>query len=255
MRDTVALMAEAWKLMVGRLPGSEIESGDGVGSCFGNVPLIFFNVSILERPAANADELRALLDVAARRAKRSSFPAALMLREDWAPKGWQDVAASYGLAPMLPLTGMETEELLAPRYPAPELEIRRVDGNARARELAELNARAYGMPLELCECVANMNLWHEDSLGFVGYHEGKPVTCAGVLPVAGSVYVALVATAPEAQGKGFAETVMRHAVAEGQRAMGTKLTTLHASEMGARVYRAMGYAEGPKMWFLGPSGH
>jgi GNAT superfamily N-acetyltransferase len=226
-----------------------------VVSCFGNVPLIFFNVSILERPALSADELRALLDVAAQRAKKSSFPAALMLRDDWVPEGWQDVAASYGLAPTLPLTGMETEDLLAPRRAPAALEIRKVDGDTRAREVAELNAQAYGMPLELCECVANMNLWHEDSLGFVGYHEGKPVTCAGVFPVAGTVYVALVATAPEAQGKGFAETVMRHAVEEGQRAMGTKLTTLHASEMGARVYRAMGYSEGPKLWFLGPSEH
>jgi len=34
---------------------------------------------------------------------------------------------------------------------------------------------------------------------------------------------------------------MRHAIAEGQKSMGVTRTTLHATDMGAPVYRAMGY--------------
>ena len=64
---------------------------------------------------------------------------------------------------------------------------------------------------------------------------------AAAFPVNGTVYIALVATLPEEQGKGYAETVMRQAVAQGQEAMGTKRTTLHASDMGLPVYRRMGY--------------
>jgi ribosomal protein S18 acetylase RimI-like enzyme len=121
------------------------------------------------------------------------------------------------------------------------------------RDLAELNAQAYHMPAEAFECIANMRLWHADSYAYVGYREGKPVSCAAALPVSGTVYIALVATLPEAQGNGYAETVMRQAVIQGQQAMGTKRTTLHASEMGFPVYRAMGYRTGPRLVLLGPA--
>ncbi len=44
---------------------------------------------------------------------------------------------------------------------------------------------------------------------------------------------------------------MRHAVAEGQRAMGVQRTTLHASMMGHPVYAAMGYVQGPRLVLVG----
>ena len=50
---------------------------------------------------------------------------------------------------------------------------------------------------------------HVPSLGSVG---GKPASCAAVLMVDGIRYVALVATAPPLQRKGYAEAAMRHAL-------------------------------------------
>jgi hypothetical protein len=70
---------------------------------------------------------------------------------------------------------------------------------------------------------------------------------------AGTVYIALVATIPGEPGRRLAETVTWGAVIEGQQAMGTMRTTLHATEMGFPLYRAMGYAEGPKFVFAGPA--
>jgi GNAT superfamily N-acetyltransferase len=134
-----------------------------------------------------------------------------------------------------------------------ELDIVRVTSDALARDLATLNAHAYHMPVDGFECISNMRLWHSDSYGYVGYLDGKPVSCAAVFPVLGTVYVALVATSPEARGKGYAERVMRYAVTQGQQAMGTNHTTLHATDMGLPVYRAMGYIPGPRLLFLGPA--
>ena len=239
--------------MVGRLPSPTIQETDGVVSCFGNVPLIFLNISIVDRPATTRDELRAFLNTAARRAVTCKHPSGVLLREDWLPAGWEDLVKEAGLAPMVPMTGMEADELLPPRRPAADLDVRRVADDAMGRDLAELNAVAYHMPADAFDCIANMLLWHADSYAYVGYLSGKPVTCAAALPVEGTVYIALVATLPEAQGKGYAETVMRQAVAEGQQAMGTTRTTLHASDMGLPVYRAMGYRPGPRMVFLGPA--
>jgi len=127
-----------------------------------------------------------------------------------------------------------------------------VEDDSAARDLAVLNAHAYHVPDELFECMSTMSFWRDDSFAYTGYVDGKPVSTASVLPVAGTAYVALVATQPEEQGKGYADAVMRHAVSEGQNAMGVIRTTLHATEMGRPVYRAMGYRPGPRLVLLAP---
>jgi len=253
MSETVRLFADAWKVMVGRLPSPRIEEADGVVSCIGNVPLIFLNISIVDRPSATPQELRGLLSTAAGHRASCEHPSGVLLREDWLPAGWEAVAKDAGLSAILTMTGMECEELLPPRRPQIGLEVRRVVDVATARDLAEVNAQAYHMPPDMFECIANMRLWHDDSYGYVGYVEGMPVAAAAAFPVDGTVYIALVATVPAAQGKGHAEAVMRRAVTQGQQAMGTARTTLHATEMGMPVYRAMGYRPGPRLIFLGPA--
>jgi GNAT superfamily N-acetyltransferase len=253
MSETVQLFADAWKVMVGRLPSPHIEETDGVVSCFGNVPLIFLNISIVTRPAATGHELRGLLATAAGHRAACEHPTGVLLREDWLPPGWEDVIKDAGLAAVLPMTGMEGNELLPPRRVQTGLEVRRVADTVTARDLAEVNAHAYHMPPEGFECIANMRLWHPDSCGYVGYADGVPVSAAAAFPVAGTVYVALVATLPTAQGKGYAETVMREAVTHGQQAMGTTRTTLHATDMGMPVYRAMGYRPGARLIFAAPA--
>jgi GNAT superfamily N-acetyltransferase len=161
--------------------------------------------------------------------------------------------AEAGLVEMMGMSGMEGGELLPPRRPPANVVIRRVTDDAGARDLAQLNAVAYQVPGELFECMSNMGFWHDDSLAYVGYVDGKPVSTASALPVAGTVYIALVATRPEEQGKGYADTVMRYAVTQGQQAMGVTRTTLHATDMGQPVYRAMGYTAGPRLILFAPA--
>lgn len=248
----VALFIEAWRQMTERLPSPRYANDKGVASCFSNVPNLFFNLWVQSQPATSAEEFRALLATAAQRAETSAFPTGGIIRVDWSPVGWEEIAKSAGLAPMVPMICMETDSLLEPRRPPSDLIIRRVVDDKGARDLAFLNARAYGMPLELWDCVSGMHFWPSDCFAFIGYNGETPVSSAAALPVNGTVYIALVATAPEQQGKGYAETVMRRAVAEGQHAMGLKRTTLHASMMGRPLYEAMGYLPGPQLVLVGP---
>jgi ribosomal protein S18 acetylase RimI-like enzyme len=239
--ESVGLLINAWKLMVGRLPDGRIHHADGVASCIGHVPLPFFNFSMNDRRLTDAADLRRFFANVDRATASCAHPSMTALCEDWAPADWGQVATDHGLATMMQMTGMETDQLLPPRRPPPALDIRRVSDDAAARHLATVNAHAYAMPPELFECVCNMRLWHDDSLAFVGYVDGRPVTSAAALPVNGTVYIALVATMPDCHGKGYADAVMRHAIAAGQQAMGVTRTTLHATDMGRPVYQAMGY--------------
>ncbi len=259
--ETVHVLKDAWKLMVERLPNGKVEQAEGVSTFLGHVPLPFFNLSMNDCPISDTGDLRRMLAIAMQRAASCEHPSMCALCEDWAPHDWESVAAEYGLVPALKMTGMAVEQIKPPRRPAPAIEFRRVTNESMARELAMLNAQGYGMPAELFDCIANMQIWHEDSYAFVGYSNGIPVTAAAALPVAGTVYIALVATPPEEQGKGYAEAVVRHTIAEGQKAMGFKRATLHATDMGQPVYNAIGFEPSARFVLLmqapkeGTSGH
>jgi GNAT superfamily N-acetyltransferase len=248
--EIVEALIEAWKLMVGRIPGAKIEQAGGVATMFANVPMPFLNLSTPERPVADARSLRTVLALAGERARACEHGSLVALCEGWVPQDWQSMAAEEGFTLALNMTGMAADQLLPPRRPLPQLDFRRVRDEVTARDIAMINGHAYGMPLELFECICNLHLWHEDSFGFVGYTGGRAVTAAAVFPVAGAMYVAFVATMPEEHGKGYAEAVMRHAIEQARPAMGCTRMTLHASDMGHPLYRAMGFDSGAKVILL-----
>jgi GNAT superfamily N-acetyltransferase len=101
--------------------------------------------------------------------------------------------------------------------------------------------------------MCNLHLWHADSFGYVGYAGEKAVTSAAAFPVRGTMYIAFVATVPEAHGKGYAEAVMRHVIEQAGPAMGAARMTLHASDMGRSVYQAMGFEAGARVMLLAPA--
>ena len=223
--------------VVGRLPEAEIKHAEAVATMFGHVPLPFFNLSVPDRPLVDAADLRRALAVAQDRAKSCRHGSMIGVCEDWAPENWEAVAAEAGFSRALNLTWMTAGELLPPRRTLAGLEFRRVSDEATARDLATINAQAYGMPQSLFECICNLHLWREDSFGYVGYAAGgQPVTAASAFPVAGTMYIALVATLPGAHGKGYAEAVMRQTIEWSRPSMGVgRRITLHASDMGAPV--------------------
>jgi ribosomal protein S18 acetylase RimI-like enzyme len=243
LQETARVMCEAWKLMVGRLPNGQVIESPQVFTCLGHVPLPFFNIAFQIAPVDGAEGLRGFIAAARQQLAACAHPAMIQVCPAWLPAGWEAIVAELGLVPAMNLTGMETSELLPARRPAPsELEIRRVTDVATACDLATVNGNAYGMPESMFDCIFNMDLWHDDSYGFVGYVDGRPVSSAAAFPAAASVYIALVATMPDCHGKGYAEAVMRQAVTTGQQAMGIARTTLHATDMGRPLYTSMGYA-------------
>jgi GNAT superfamily N-acetyltransferase len=241
-QETLDLLIGAWKIFVGRLPSGTIAHADGVAALLGNVPLPFFNLCVHDGPLADHDDVRRRLTVACERAAGCPFGWMFAICEDLAPAGWTSVAAELGLTPAMHLFGMRANRLKPPRRPLPQLTYRRVQDEASARTIGEINGLAYGMPPEMVDCLCNLHLWREDSHGYVGLVDGRPVTCAATFPVDGTVYVALVATLPDEHGRGYAEAVMRHAVEHGTQATGFGRTTLHATEAGRPLYEAMGYA-------------
>ena len=147
-----------------------------------------------------------------------------------------------GLQYVMPMFGMAADTLRDPERPLPALDSA-VTTAALRDVVGDVNAAGYAMPPELFRPVtAQPELW-KDMIGVVGVADGTPVATASVALVDEIAYVALVATAPDRQRKGYAEAVMRRALVESGEAWGPRRTVLHATPAGQPVYRRMGYAD------------
>ncbi len=245
--DNVASMIDAFGLMIRKIPGATVDETGGVSSFFAHVPLGFFNMSILNRPMRDEAEFRRALDLAGGRARACAYSSFIGLLHAWAPANADEIIAETGLAPALKVTGMAVDSLLPSRRAAPDLEYRLAGAANVAEDLGAINAAAYGMPAADFACVAEPGLWTEQSFGVVGYAAGRAVSATASFVVADIIYVAYVATLPDAYGRGYAEAVMRRSIAEAQAVAGPKRIWLHATEMGAPLYRSMGFEAGASL--------
>lgn len=243
--EPMGLFVEAWEQMTGTLPTPHHENADGITSCFCDVPNLFFNLWFQVKPTRNEYEFRKLLKAGKKRMESWHQPVGGILRDDWLPDDWEAIMADEGMTVMMPMLGMEATSIIPSERAAADLEIRRVSDDATAYDAAMVNAHAYDMDEELFAPCGGMHFWPEGSLAYVGYVDGKPVATAAARTVNGTVYIALVATEPAEQGKGYAATIMRHAIEEGRKAIGSDCMTLHATMAGAPTYGKMGFAKGP----------
>jgi GNAT superfamily N-acetyltransferase len=79
--------------------------------------------------------------------------------------------------------------------------------------------------------------------------DGQPVCCVGAHDHDGDCSIVLVATIPEARGRGLAARLLAHALHEA-RERGCTTTSLQATKMGQSVYSRLGYRDlgATQMW-------
>jgi len=134
----------------------------------------------------------------------------------------------------------------------PGLEFVRVTTEELLLAYADINARAYSMPLEdVRDGLAGSALWKSEMYAYLGLENGVPVSAAATMENDGALFLALVATKPDAQRKGFGEATVRKALYEGWKATGLTRSVLHATMAGAPVYERIGYHKVASMKFYG----
>ena len=240
----MAAFIAAWREVTGRFPGHRIAAGGGVTATLAGIPTGFFNLVFLDRPVADGAGLARALDVAKGHVAAFAHPAMLVINPAWAPPGWEAALAAAGFTPATVVTGMAADAMLPPARPLPAMAWRRVAGLDGAADIAEINARAYGMPDEEAGPMTTDRLWLGGSFGVIGDADGTRQACAATFLIGDMIYVAMVATEPEAQRRGCAEAVMREAIAAAEAAGGPRRIWLHATEAGRPVYARMGFEAG-----------
>lgn len=123
---------------------------------------------------------------------------------------------------------------------APRLQLD-LDAEPDWADLGPINEAAYGTPPGAFTAAFTRTAPGVGLRPLVARVDGRPVACAAWLPTAeGDCPIQIVATLPQAQGRGIASELMRE-VLRRAREHGCTTTTLEGSRAGTPVYERMGY--------------
>ncbi|MEW2610410.1 GNAT family N-acetyltransferase [Streptomyces sp. NPDC047880] len=245
--ESMEQLATVWRAMVlDRDPRADVRDLPGIAVRWADSRFAFWNCVTLTEVGADAGVLKQRLHEAAEVMRSKTRPGFLWvfeaLLDDGARAALGAAAEQAGLRYAFPGTGMAGDLLPLPEPAHPELTFVRVDSDELLRAYADINARAYGFPLEDGrDGLAGSAWWKSGVFAYLGLRDGVPVTCAATVEADGRLFVVLVATDPAWERRGYGEAVTRKALYEGGRATGLTRATLHATAAGAPVYPRIGF--------------
>ncbi|MEU7154245.1 GNAT family N-acetyltransferase [Streptomyces sp. NPDC045456] len=245
--ESVQQLTVAWRaLVLDRDPSADVRDLPGIAVRWADCRFTFLNCITLTEPGPGAALLGQRLNEAADIMRARKHPGFLWLFEDLldheARSALGTAAEDAGLQYAFPGTGMAGDLLPLPEPAHPDLTFVRVRTDAHLQAYADLNARAYGLPLEEArDGLAGSALWKDGMYAYLALRGSVPVACAAATEAAGRLFVSFVATDPPWQRRRYGEAVTRKALYEGHRATGLMRATLHATEAGAPVYPRIGF--------------
>jgi GNAT superfamily N-acetyltransferase len=245
--ESMEQLAAAWRpLVLDRKADADVRDLPGIAVRWADGRFLFWNCVTLTDAGAGAELLRRRLRQAADIMRSKERPGLLWLFEglldDEGRVALEQAAAQACLAYAFPGTGMAGDLLPLSEPAHPDLTFVRVRTEEHLRAYADLNSRAYEFPLEEGrDGLLGSALWKDEVFAYLAMRAGIPVACAATVATEGRLFVALVATDPEWQRRGYGEAVTRKALHEGGRATGLTRATLHATEAGAPVYPRIGF--------------
>ncbi|CAB3760367.1 GNAT family N-acetyltransferase [Paraburkholderia solisilvae] len=235
-----------WKVLSGDRPVADLVDRPGLSVCWADSAFPFWNALFIPERMGSADALAARLQDAAAYMRAKRHPGLVYVSEDFLSPGVRSridaLAKDAGLAYAVDIFGMAGEIPVGRPQAATPLEFVRVSDDAALRVYGEINAEGYGFPPEAGqEALRGSTFWKSTALAFIGYEAGQPVSTAAAIVNEGQIYLALVATRPHAQRKGYGLATVRHVLQAAYDATGLTRTILHATQAGFPVYQRAGY--------------
>ena len=240
---SISQFSDAWKLLCRPCPESVVAANGDVEYVFSGIPMPFFNVGLVTGRNVSAEALAAYGREACQWAADKHVPWMFIVTHEMLAPGVDATSTldAAGLVPMLAMTGMRTNRIAPAARVADGLQMEVPADDAACAAVFDVNAAAYGVDLDACKPTHGTRSFWTDHVPALGRIKGTPVASAAVFIVDGYRYVALVATMPDQQRRGYAEAVMRHALDAAAARYGDKPTMLHATDAGRPIYARMGY--------------
>lgn len=222
--------------------GAAVATGDRCTLVATGIPAAFFNGAFVVGPVADPERM-----VADAIAFMDDHDVPWLL---WVRRGVADDVLQAGRRAGLvdaggpPCMILPSIPVASDTPPAPEdLVVAVVDDPESLAVFRDLTVRGFGMPAEIVDRFMTDGVLDAPGIvSVVGSVDGTPVSCAVVSVTGSTAGVYNVGTPPEHRRRGYGAALTWAAIREGA-GRGCDHSVLQASELGAPVYRAMGFVE------------
>ncbi len=229
----------------------EIHDVPGVSLISCGLNYAAFNAALLSEPLGpDPNRFRERIQVAADYFRSRKLRWTYWFCDDYLDRGlrWRlphdtrKLFSHFGMFRLTDPAGMFADRLHPPRRSLPALDIRRVDSEATRRAFAHITSVAFEIPLTVClDVYGSADAWAGDFHGFVGYADQLPVTTTATVVAANVVGIYSVGTLPQYRQRGYAEAIIRQALALEKERTGIATSILQATHSGLHLYQQMGY--------------
>jgi len=243
--ESVAVFVSVWRQFAESFQNADIATRNGLSISWPDVPLAIYNNIFLVRKVEDPEILTARVQQATSLA-RTKGKAGLItvcheLLRGHARSRVDAIFEREGYIQAIPLTGMAGNILPLEAPGHPDLRIERAEDNGVT--VTDINCLAYGLAVETGRASLLRKSFWQNAFSYVAFIGDRPVTTATVIVQRECLYLALVATVPEAQGEGYGQAVVRHTLQRAHEATGLTRTILHATQAGYSLYDRLGYRE------------
>jgi ribosomal protein S18 acetylase RimI-like enzyme len=220
----------------------------GVALITAPVKYSVFNIGLLAAPVAEGlqGEFARRVGVARDHFEGLNAPWSFWVCEDYLSRRdlrqMHRIFRELGLEPIGDPPGMELPDFAPPRRALPEPEMRQV-ADAETREgFAQLAQACFRLPAGFARAAyGSEEAWRHPLSMWTAWEGGRAVASAATVAAHGALGIYSVGTLPELRGRGYAEAVMRKAVAEARAQGAQGPLVLQSSPAGLNLYRKLGF--------------
>jgi GNAT superfamily N-acetyltransferase len=235
----------SFRVVAAHRSGGELRELPGVSIASAGVTFQMFNSAFLSRPVSSELDLGRRIAQAEVHFESRGLDWAYWVCNGWFEGSWQKnarrVFQQHGLRHSVDLPGMETHAILPPKRPLPKIRVERVGTDSTRDDFCAIGSLCFNVPLPwFREVFDNDGVWTAFE-AWVGYLDEEPVSTAAIVVGGDALGVYNVATVPGHQRNGYAEALMRHALADASRRHGIERTILQSTPAGHKLYERMGY--------------
>jgi len=238
-------LRESFRVIAASRGAGEVRELPAVSIASAGVTFQMFNAAFLSAPVATEAELAQRIILPSLYFNARGLEWAYWVCEDFleskAHRRSRQIFERHGLRHSVDLPGMVAERIHPPVKRLPRMEVKRVGDRATWEAFCAIGSVCFHVPIAwFCEVFGSASVWGQ-FVAYVGYVDQEPVSTAAMVMGGGAVGVYNVATMPGHQRRGYAEAVMRQALADAQQLHGIGPVILQSTPAGFRLYERMGF--------------